>query len=153
RARALVSSDTLDRVPQQAAFVEMFPAYKLWAEGNGEQAAAEADRLWREIESQPLGRRDGGLQSIGRFFLTVGRLRAAEAVYERVANPRIRFRGLALVSYYRGDRARLADHLKAATAKPEEVPRWAMTGTPPHDPVIGILLARAGMYSSVEEIL
>jgi tetratricopeptide (TPR) repeat protein len=153
RARALISTDVLDRVPQQAAFIYIFPAFRLWAEGNVEKGAAEADRIWREIEPTPLGRRDAGLQSIASFFLSLGKLRTAEDVYQRISSPQMRLRGLAMVSYYRGDQRGLVDHLKAAVAHPEEVPHWAITGTPPFDPVLGILLARAGMFPDAERIV
>jgi tetratricopeptide (TPR) repeat protein len=153
RARSLISDDVLDRVPQQAAFIEMFPAYRLWAEGQVGRAASEADRIWREIQPKPLGSRDAGLQSIGSFFLTLGKLRAAEDVYQRISNPQMRLRGLALASYYRGDEKALSNSLKAAVAHPEEVPPWAITGTPPHDPVLGILLARAKMFPEAERMV
>jgi len=153
RARALISDDVLDQVPQQAAFIEMFPAFRLWAGGDVGKAAVEADRIWREIQPKPLGSRDAGLQSIGSFFLTLGKLRAAEDVYQRISDPQMRLRGLALASYYRGDKKGLSDRLKAAVARPEEVPHWAMTGTPPYDPVLGILLARAGMFSDAERMV
>jgi tetratricopeptide (TPR) repeat protein len=153
RARALISDDVLDRVPQQAAFIYMFPAFRLWAEGNVEKGAAEADRIWREIEPTPLGQRDAGLQSIASFFLSLGKLRAAEDVYQRISSPQMRLRGLAMVSYYRGDQRGLVDHLKAAVAHPDEIPLWGVTGFPPADPVLGILLARAGMFPDAERIV
>src|SRR5262249_35354393 len=104
RARALISDDVLDRVPQQAALIEIFPAFLLWASGDVEKGAVEADRIWRAVEPTPLGRRDAGLQTIASFFLSLGRLGTAEDVYQRIANPQMRLRGLAMVSYYRDDR-------------------------------------------------
>ncbi|MEP6767103.1 MAG: hypothetical protein ABJC61_00440, partial [Acidobacteriota bacterium] len=86
RARACISDDVLDRVPQQAAFVEMFPSIRLWNQGNVAKASSEMERAWREIEPTPLGRRDKGLQAIASYFLGLGRLRLAEEVYERISN-------------------------------------------------------------------
>ncbi len=153
RARALISTDVLDRVPHQAAFIDIFPAFRLWADGNVEKGAAEADRIWREIEPTPLGQRDGGLQSIASFFLSLGKLRTAEAVYQRISSQQMRLRGLAMVSYYRGDQKGLVDHLKAAVAHLDEVPLWGISGVPPGDPVLSILLVRAGMFSDAERIV
>jgi tetratricopeptide (TPR) repeat protein len=153
RARALISDDVLDRVPQQAVYVEMFPVIRLWSGGNIAKAASEMERIWKEIEPAPLGRRDKGLQSIASYFLAMGKLRIAGEVYDRISDPQTRLRGLAMVSYYRGDERRLVEQLKAAVAHPEEIPLWGVSGVPPADPVLGVLLVRAGMLSEADRIV
>lgn len=153
RARTLVTPEVLDRVPQQVAFIEMFPAFRLWAEGDVVKGASQAERKWDEIASAELGRRDKALRSIASFFLSLGKLQAAEDAYQRVADPHLRLRGLALISYYRADDLRLVEHLKAAVAKRSEVPMWDFSGVPPGDPVLAILLARTGMLAEAEWIV
>jgi tetratricopeptide (TPR) repeat protein len=153
RARALISDDVLDRVPEQAVYAEMFPVNRLWSGGHIANAASEMERIWKELEPKPLARRDKGLQAIASYFLTMGKLRLAENVYERISDPPTRLRGLAMVSYYRGDERSLDEHLKAAVSQPAAIPFWTPTGVPPADPVLGVLLARAGMLADADRIV
>lgn len=122
--------------------MELFPAFEHWLGGDTREALAEAERFAQKLGSTPLGEQELAVLSLGHFFLTLGKLETAEKLLQRVSTPFSRFPSLAAVSYYRGDRAGLREHLRAALASRE-----------PMDPVIGVLLARTGWLSEAERLI
>src|SRR6266508_224810 len=142
RARELISPEIVKTSPFGVAWVELFPAFEYWLSGDTREALAEAERFAQKLDSTPLGEQEMAVLSLGGFFQTLGKLETAEKLQQRVSTPFFRFAALAMVSYFRGDRAGLEEHLRAALASRE-----------PMDTLIGVLLARTGSLSEAERLI
>ena len=75
RARDLVSSGAKIR-PDAAAWIELFPAYRHWLQGNPEAALSEVDRVAQTLESRDGSEQKGFNHLVGMAYLSFGRLQA-----------------------------------------------------------------------------
>src|SRR5207253_2983753 len=97
-ARELISPETVKVSPWEVAWVELFPAFDRWLAGDTREALAEAERFAKRLGSTPLGQQDLAVLPLGHFFLTLGKLEAAEKVLQRVSTPFHRCASLAALS-------------------------------------------------------
>lgn len=139
RTRELDSPDVMREFPSEVSWLELFPAYERWLEGDSAGALALATRFAEKLESTPSLRRDGAVQQLGNLFLTLGRLRTAEELFRRLSDPTLELTGLSLL---RGNHRELKRLSSALVAQSYDVPLN-----------IGILLARSGLTDQAGRVV
>jgi tetratricopeptide (TPR) repeat protein len=141
RARELASPAVMQEVPGEAAWLELFPAYERWLEGDATGALAIAASLERKVESLPSSsaRPEGAFAELGTFFQTVGRLGTAEEFFSRISPPSNSLTALSLI---RGNEKELNPLSRALVAHTNSM-----------DPYIVILLVRRGRLDEAERVL
>jgi tetratricopeptide (TPR) repeat protein len=139
QALELVSPDVLRTYPSAVVWLQLFPAYEQWLEGDAAGALSVATRVAEKLESTPLLKQDGAFSQLGNFFLTLGRLRTAERYFHRLSDPT---EDLAFLSMLRDNERELQGLLTALVQESYRV-----------DPTIGILLARTGLVTRAERVL
>ena len=137
RASTLVAAQGKGVNPRFAAWIGWFPGYEQWLQGN--IAQAHADLLQFEQTAQVKE-----ASSIGTFFLTFGELAKAEKYFQDAPDPSDgsvdREQDLAVVAFVRGNWEDVKKHLgRTAHIDPRST--------------AAVLMARAGYFARVEEIL
>jgi DNA-binding winged helix-turn-helix (wHTH) protein/tetratricopeptide (TPR) repeat protein len=140
RARQLASLDPSRSHPWETAWLEMLPAYESWLRGDVTNAQAAVNRVAQTIGSRTGEEADSFAVHVTGFYLTLGKLRAAEATLQSIRGADTRREQLALAAFARGDAPTLRKQLSGP---------WNGEGSP--GPVLTILLARAGLSSEAAE--
>ncbi len=105
RARALATPETAMRFPSEVAELELLPAQEFWIEGNLPRTLEELDRVARLAESpgSAVALRPYLAEYVGRHYLSLGMIRAAETRFRAVPDEERRNYLLAQVALARGD--------------------------------------------------
>jgi tetratricopeptide (TPR) repeat protein len=139
RARALVSP--ADMQDSDVAWLELFPAAEDWFDGNLTGALQVTDGVAAKIDSLKSNARTVYAMGAALFYLTLGRLEAAEQCYQKIPDPLLRQEQLARVAFFRNDRRALKEHLVASEG----------TTYPSANTVI--LLTRVGLLTRATQLL
>jgi tetratricopeptide (TPR) repeat protein len=139
RTLDLVSPEVVKSSSWRVAWLELFPAHEHWLEGDVLRALAEGTRFAEKLESTSLGRQDGAVRELGNFFLTVGRLRTAAELFNRLSDPTY---DLIKLSILRGNQRELRSLLNSAVARSYDL-----------DLGWGPILVRAGFIDQAERLL
>jgi len=112
-ASSIAAQHDAVELQERAAWLQTFPACEAWL--NDDLPAAI--RLAREIEhslgNRTRAERAGLTLGLGYFYLTLGQMRSAERIFERLSREE-RFYHLAIVDSQAGRTSRVADHLADA---------------------------------------
>jgi tetratricopeptide (TPR) repeat protein len=141
RARALISPAAMQEHPGDVASLELFPAVEYWLDGNLTGALQVADGLAARIDSLSGHARTNFATGAAFFYLTLGRLHAAEQCYGKISEPLLRQEQLARVAFFGNDRRALKEHLVAS-----EGSTYLSANTV-------VLLVRAGLLTRAARLL
>jgi tetratricopeptide (TPR) repeat protein len=97
--------------PNWIAWVDYFPAYHYWIQGDLARAMGEVRRLEHTLVTTRGKVRDSYADYAGFFYLTLGRIDEAEKVFLTLPDPWLRENRLALVALVRGDDRRAKEYL------------------------------------------
>jgi tetratricopeptide (TPR) repeat protein len=139
RARALVSPAAMQ--DSNVAWLELFPAAEAWVDGNLAGALRVADGVAAKIDTLNSFARTQFALDTALFYLTLGRLEAAEKCYQKIPDPFLRQEQLARVAFFRNDRRAMKQHLEASE------------GTTYLSANTVILLARVGLLPEAARLL
>jgi len=103
RARALATTDAAREAPEDVADLEFLPAHDRWNEGDLPQALKEVERMARSMESHGGDVRRYLVEDVGRAYLSLGMIQAAEGRFRAVADEDRRRYFLAQIALARGD--------------------------------------------------
>ena len=118
-------------IPNDVTFVQLFPAYEHWLQGDIGKAHDEL------VQTDNSGQA-GDPTDMGLFYLAFGEIKEAEQHFRAQPDRREREELLAFVSFIRGDGSALKYHLQRTDEDPG--PRSN----------IAVLMVHAGMWSNVE---
>jgi tetratricopeptide (TPR) repeat protein len=112
RAQALVStaSEAVNGASPLKSWVLIFPAFDLWVQGRGTEAASALDAASRRPEVNAEG--PSALNLLGKSRLALGQLHLAEAVFARLTGP-ARDLALSEVALARNDLPAIIKHLRS----------------------------------------
>ncbi|MEE8606399.1 MAG: hypothetical protein V3S55_02250, partial [Nitrospiraceae bacterium] len=119
------------------AWVKFFPVYDHWLQGQLEEALAEVNQGAQGIHSRSGAARNQWAWYAGGAYLTLGKLEAAEEMFQNVRNTPWRHQLLAMVAWARGDQQAVREILR----RPQPSYFSAM------------LLARAGLVSEAQKLI
>jgi DNA-binding winged helix-turn-helix (wHTH) protein/tetratricopeptide (TPR) repeat protein len=139
RARMIIAAGWEQIFAEQVAWVELFPAYEQWLDGNVAQAG---DILQRVEKTAQYNGQWAFPRSMGHFELTLGRLAEAEKQIQTITDVENRETMLALIAFLRGDAQALKKHAKQARAE-SQIP----------GALLPMLMVRAGLWNIVERRL
>jgi DNA-binding winged helix-turn-helix (wHTH) protein len=133
RARTLVAEQGSSADPNEAAFVQLFPAYEHWLKGDIGKAHDEL------VQIDHSGQLDPG--DVGLFYLTFGEIKEAERHFRAIPSGTEGFsleEILAFTAFIRGDGSALKQHLQRTHEDPNPAT------------YVSVLMVHAGMWSNVE---
>ncbi len=138
RAAKVITPEMATAHPDEVAWIQLFAVHDLWVRGEIEPALKELDRWAQTIDSREGREREALARNIGNCYLSFGKLRAAEEVFQRLPeNDYDRNEFLAEAASAAGDKAKFRKHL--SKLKPG-------LNT-------ALLLARAGFADEAQELL
>lgn len=103
RARALATAETAREAPEEVADLELLPAHDRWNEGDLPQTLKEVERMARSMESHGGAVQRYLVEDVGRAYLSLGMIQAAETRFRAVADEDRRRYFLAQIALARGD--------------------------------------------------
>lgn len=103
RAQALVTPEVAAEMPEEVAELEFLPAAEYWLSGDLAQARKEVERMARSTPSQSGPVQRYLVENVGRAYLSLGMIRAAESRFGAVPDEARRSYLLAQVALARGD--------------------------------------------------
>jgi serine/threonine-protein kinase len=113
RARALLPTPSGDGPQQtQISWIKLFPVHKLWVAGRIQEAAATLDAIAIDPQTESDTERPYFLR--GCLYLTLGQLRRAEELFDRLGDVAYRSAGLAYAALARDDRKGTVKQLSAS---------------------------------------
>jgi tetratricopeptide (TPR) repeat protein len=137
RCAELVTPEITDEFRWAVSWVELLPFTEQWLEGDLDRASAEVDRVAVKLDTLARNSRDVFAVKTALAYLTLGRIRAAEDVSEKIFDPVIQNDMRAQISFLKGDPVTLTEHLRfPGDRKLDLSPGWRET--------MAILQARGG---------
>jgi len=103
RAQALASPETVQLYPWASAKLLLVPAYAHWLNGEAALALDDARVVEQAIGPKRGEERDIVLATLGGFYVVVGKLRAAEDLYQRIERADMRDIYLGRLAYFKKD--------------------------------------------------
>lgn len=135
RAEQLATPEAFRRHPFEAVMFRLLPAYESYFRGDLERTLAELTRVHQTLDSPGGAEREVTLQRLGFMYVTLGKLAAAEEVFEKASTCQ---ECLLLTAWVRGDRNALR----------EQARRRGTTGGGP-----AVALARSGLIPEAQKAL
>ncbi len=137
RARKLADPEIVRRFPLLAANLELMSWYDLWLRGDLDKALQQVDPVVRSIPARAAEERKPFAYAAGVFFLSLGKIAAAEEIFRAMTNPGDRADLLALATLIRGDEQALKEQLRGRT----------------HFSFATMLLPRVGLLAEAKKML
>lgn len=129
RARALLTPEVFSRDPFLTGWVELFPAYEYWLQGDAEKALAETirvERIFNTLSGRP---RDWFAVHLASFYWALGKLNAYDELARTISDPAWRQILLLWSAFDRGDMKLLKEYAHADfRSRPEDVQVFARAG-------------------------
>jgi tetratricopeptide (TPR) repeat protein len=142
RARALSSEETPQQWAGAAVLMELFPAFEYWSRGQIEESSKATDRVASRIQSLRAWPRTLFVNYVGTFYLTLGRLRAAEELFRKDPDRKVGLWNLSRLALARRDRDAMRSHLRDIREVTRGRAEWA-----------ALLFARAALFQESLRIL
>ena len=118
RAAKAITPEMATAHPDEVVWIQLFLVHDFWVQGDMKSALNELDRWARTIDSREGAEREALTRNIGSGYLALGKLRAAEEVYQRLPKKdgeRDEF--LADTAYAAGDGEKFRKHISKLKPK------------------------------------
>ena len=145
RARALLTPETGKLSPGEETEFRLFPVHEAWLRDDPKSGLEELGRITQSFDSLDPMRREGLATNAGLCYLGFGKVKAAEAWFEKINDEVLAHKLLALAAYAGGDDKLCWDHAAKLGRYPGSA-RKAEYST-------GVALARAGAVLESERFI
>lgn len=142
RGLALASREWKKTRSYEVWWLRFYSAHEHWLRGDLAEAQREVARWAQLLRAQSGRERDGLAHHVGQFYLTLGKLKAAEETFQFTSNSLLREHMLAWVAFLQEDGEEVKERF--ATQRPRSIVWQA---------IAAMLLIRAGGLSEAEELV
>ena len=112
RGASVITPELVLTHPYETAWIQLFNVHDLLVQGDIESAVKELDLCTRKVDSSEGKERDAFALNCGSHYLSLGKLKAAEELYQRVKTHELAHVFFSELFYAAGDKEKLTLHLR-----------------------------------------